>query len=159
MTEDRTAVEQALPEQPPTRIRPARAGDFADVVALLKSWDLCVADLDQSLGGFFLAQREKTIVGTVGIERFGRVGFLRSLAVSRSLQNRGIGQRLFEHALDFAQSTGIDKIYLLTTTAAEYFTRQGFEPVVRSTVPVQIKETEQFKTLCPDSAIVMEKIL
>ena len=39
--------------------------------------------------------------------------------------------------------------------AVEYFIKQGFSIEKRSKDPVAIKKTAQFKTLCPDSAIIM----
>jgi amino-acid N-acetyltransferase len=46
-------------------------------------------------------------------------------------------------------------IYLLTTTAPDFFAGLGFRRAGRKTAPPAIRATRQFATLCPASAVLM----
>jgi amino-acid N-acetyltransferase len=100
-----------------------------------------------------------TIVGSAGIETHGDYALLRSAVVSRALQGRGIGKRLVDAVIADAKRRGISALYLLTTTAGEYFPSFGFERVDRSSVPVELEESAEFQGACPASATVMRKVL
>lgn len=137
-------------------IRPAAPQECDKVALLLKSTGLAIHDIDSCLDGFLVAHDGDRLIGTVGIETYGDIGLLRSLAVDNGYRNQKIGERLFREALNLARSRRIQTLYLLTTTAAEYFARRGFRDIPRENVPVAIQQTEQFSSICPDSANVME---
>jgi len=48
-------------------------------------------------------------------------------------------------------------LFLLTTTAADYFSARGFDPVDRSSAPEAIRRTREFAEICPGSAAFMRK--
>jgi amino-acid N-acetyltransferase len=48
-------------------------------------------------------------------------------------------------------------LYLLTTTAENYFPAFGFTAIPRDSVPDEIQTTSEFKDICPSSAIVMRR--
>lgn len=50
-------------------------------------------------------------------------------------------------------------VYLLTTSAESYFPKFGFVRVTREHVPASVKESIEFRSACPASAIVMWKPL
>ncbi len=54
---------------------------------------------------------------------------------------------------------GIENLYLLTTTAADYFERRGFTRIERSQVPERLRATAEFQGTCPASATVMKAAL
>lgn len=137
-------------------IRPAVPQECDKVALLLKISGLAIHDIDSCLDGFLVAYDGDRLVGTVGIETYGDIGLLRSLAVDTGYRNQRIGARLFREALDLARSRQIKDLYLLTTTAASYFSRRGFRTIPRQDVPTVIQQTEQFSSICPDSASVME---
>jgi amino-acid N-acetyltransferase len=93
------------------------------------------------------------------LEILGEVGLLRSLAVSDAYRGRGIGTRLTEKAEDYARSQGIAALYLLTTTVPDYFTRLGYVRTDRDAAPGVLQDTDEFKSLCPDSAVCLVKEL
>lgn len=137
------------------KIRAARPQDCSDVALLLKMADLPIDDIDSNLVGFIVAFDNEQLVGTVGIEAYGELGLLRSLAVAQSHRNRQIGERLFQNALEYAKSRGIKNLYLQTTTADTYFAKRGFEVINRDAVPEVIKQTQQYSQICPDTAVIM----
>jgi arsenate reductase len=137
------------------------AGQEADsLAALLRANDLPTDDLGDP-GQRFFRRREPdgSVLGYIGLELHGRVALLRSLVTTEGARGRGHGSALVEHAVRHATAAGVEDIYLLTTTAADFFTARGFERVDRSIVPKAIADTREFAGLCPASAIVMRRRL
>jgi amino-acid N-acetyltransferase len=54
-----------------------------------------------------------------------------------------------------ARALGLRELYLLTTTAAGYFPRFGFETVGREALPPVLSASEELRGACPASAIAM----
>jgi amino-acid N-acetyltransferase len=124
---------------------------------LLDECGLPHADLDTPevrLFGFFL---DDELAGMVGLECHGRVGLLRSLAVAQQQRGTGLGAMMTAHAERRADEFGLDELYLLTMTAADFFKRLGYRPADRDEVPEVIRGTAQFSGLCPSSSAVMAK--
>ena len=95
------------------------------------------------------------LVGAMGIERYGAYGLLRSAVTAPSWRGRGVGQALTHERIDWARSQRLTALFLLTTTAADFFARFGFQPVERPTVPEEIRRSREFSSACPASATVM----
>lgn len=140
-------------------IENARPDERETVVALLAQGDLLTEDLPAGLPDFVIAKDEETPVGVAGLESFGPVGLLRSVAVDPAHQGKGIAAQLIDRLLATADASHLHELYLITNTADGYFTRYGFAPVSRDTVPEAIQQTQQFSGLCPSSAIVMKRTL
>jgi N-acetylglutamate synthase-like GNAT family acetyltransferase len=70
-----------------------------------------------------------------------------------------VGRALLEAIESDAASHGIHDLYLLTTTAADYFARHGFVTIPRGQAPPAIQQTAEFRSLCPSSAVCMTKAL
>jgi amino-acid N-acetyltransferase len=124
---------------------------------LLDECGLPHADLDAPavrLFGFFV---DDELAGMVGLECHGRVGLLRSLAVAQQQRGTGLGAVMAAHAERRADEFGLDELYLLTMTAADFFKRLGYRAADRSDVPDAIRGTAQFSGLCPSSSAVMAK--
>lgn len=131
-----------------------------EVEALLIEAQLPVGDLASSRNLKLLGMRNgDRLVGVVGVEIYGRVGLLRSLAVEPTQRNSGFGSSLVSNAETFAAEQGVATLYLLTTTAAQFFARRGYEAVPRSEAPAAIAATAQFSDLCPASSTFMRKVL
>lgn len=137
-------------------IESAQPHDKTAVVSLLEQVDLLTQDLPDDLPNFVIAKEDATPVGVAGLETFGSVGLLRSVAVAPNQQGKGIAPQLIGRLLEAAQAIHLHDLYLITTTADGYFTRFGFAPVSREQVPDPIQQTQQFSGLCPSSAIVMK---
>lgn len=132
----------------------------SEVEALLTEAGLPVSDLPANRKLHFLGVREGgRLVGVVGIEVFGPAGLLRSLAVAEAHRECGLGQGLVSDAEALAAGLGVNTLYLLTTTAAAFFARLGYEAVSRSEAPAAIAASAQFAHLCPASSSFMRKVL
>lgn len=141
------------------QIEPAQLADTEAVIALLEQGHLLTEDLPTGLPGFVIAKYEQTPVGVAGLELFGPVGLLRSVAVDRHHQGKQIAAHLIGRLLEAAQASSLQEVYLITNTADRYFERHGFQIVNRQEVPAAIQQTQQFSELCPSSAIVMKRSL
>lgn len=138
------------------KIRRATDADLSAVLALLEASALPTVGVEEALGGFFVAESDEKIVGTVGIETCReKFALLRSAAVADAWRGRGLGRRLVERAIAEARAKNIAALYLLTTTAETYFPSFGFTAVTRDTVPAEVRATEEFSSACPASATVM----
>ncbi|AKD53863.1 arsenic resistance N-acetyltransferase ArsN2 [Spirosoma radiotolerans] len=140
-------------------IETAKPDEKETIVALLEQGDLLTEDLPAGLPHFVIAKYEETPVGVAGLESFGSVGLLRSVAVDPAHQGKGIAAQLIDRLLATADASHLAELYLITNTADGYFTRYGFAPVSREAVPQAIQQTQQFSGLCPSSAIVMKRTL
>ena len=92
----------------------------------------------------------------VGLEVFGGDALLRSLVVPPNARGQGLGRQLVEALLLEASKSGIERLWLLTTTAEGFFAAIGFEPVGRQGAPSSIQATREFRDLCPASATFMK---
>ena len=132
----------------------------AEVEALLSEAKLPIADLASSRSLSLLGIRDGgRLVGLVGVEVHGNVGMLRSLAVEPEHRNSGLGVSLVSDAETWAAEREVETLYLLTTTAAQFFARLGYEAVPRFEAPAAIAATAQFSGLCPASSTFMRKVL
>jgi len=141
-------------------IRPPRTEELPALKALLDSSGLPSSDLTEAhLKHFIILGQSGRIAGSIGIEAHGEVGLLRSLAVETMLRGEGYGQRLLELMEERACEEGVRRLYLLTTSADNFFAHHGYEPVARETVPEAIRGTAQFAGVCPASAVCLSKPL
>ena len=139
---------------------PARPSDEAGIKALLAVCELPHEDLTTAhLEHFWVLRDGPRLAGVVGLEILGEIGLMRSLAVPEPYRGRGIGTRLTEKAENYARSQGITGLYVLTTTALDYFTKHGYVRTDRDAAPGALQDTAEFKSLCPDSAVCMVKEL
>jgi amino-acid N-acetyltransferase len=125
--------------------------------ALLVENELPIDDLDDPAIELLGAFANGALAGVVGLQRYGTIGLLRSLAVAREHRDRGIARALCERVFELARARSLVPIYLLTTSAADYFTRHGFVAIERDQAPAEIRTSAQFATLCPASARVMRR--
>jgi N-acetylglutamate synthase-like GNAT family acetyltransferase len=139
-------------------IGPARFDE--SVGALLAASGLPVADLAAGVPvALFVMGGPQGLAGVVGMEVLGRQGLLRSLAVAESERGRGLGRELVRHLEAWSVRHGLEELCLLTTTAAEFFARLGYERIARESAPDVARRSEQFASLCPASAVLMRKRL
>ena len=135
--------------------------DKQQVLDLLADAELPIEDLtDETMKNFMVARgRGKSIIGVVGVEVHQVNGLLRSLVVRPAYRGQGLGRLLTRGIETFAWNKGIKTLYLLTMTAADFFLKVGYEVVQRDRVPKSIRNTPEFKNLCPVSAVCLFKVL
>jgi len=142
------------------QIIPADSDNETEIKQILESCGLPTADLSaEKLVEFLILCDGEALAGVIGLERYGRVGLLRSLAVQPELRDQGRGGQLIQQIEKRAREQGVKELYLLTTTAEGFFARHGYLRVPRESAPTEIRSTAEFRELCPDSAVLMRKLL
>jgi amino-acid N-acetyltransferase len=127
---------------------------------LLTASELPTSDLSpKHLEHFFACGPIETPKGVVGLEIYGKVALLRSLAVAEDSRGNGYGKALVAQAERYAHSQAVIEVYLLTTTAEEFFHQLGYRRTERDSAPEAIRQTEEFSALCPSSSAFMVKLL
>jgi len=130
------------------------------VKQLLSESGLPIEDITaQHLHHFFGCGSGPELEGVIGLELFGEAALLRSLAVTASRRDSGLGSRLVAHAEGHAQEQGVQSLFLLTTTAEKFFLRRGYTRIPRDEAPAAIKSTGEFSGICPVSSACMVKYL
>jgi amino-acid N-acetyltransferase len=129
------------------------------VIGLLVSEKLPVVDLPAMLDNFVVMKDGKDVIGVAGLEIYGDYGLLRSLAVHPIYRGNGLAKQLLTKIESMAAAKALSAIYLLTETAPEYFSRNGYHQTNRTDVPALVQQSSEFSYACPKSAIVMKKTL
>ena len=141
---------------PAFSIRAATQGDIGAVESTLRHSDLPLDGLSDQFGdGYAVAESDGQVIGVEGIEVHGADGLLRSAAVALDWRGRGVGDALTRDRIEWARRQGLRSLYLLTTTAGDYFPRFGFEPVDRDTAPEAVRRSREFSEACPSTALFM----
>lgn len=137
---------------PTLALRQAHPADWPAIQALLNANRLPLDGARQHLSTFLVAESGREVVGCAGAEPRGDVALLRSVAVAPGLHGQGIGRQMVLRLLDEARRRNVKAVYLLTTTARDYFLRLGFTVADRATAPRSLQQSAEFQGACPASA-------
>ena len=130
--------------------------DVAILQTMLAAAELPPAALDHPGARYIkLCDPDGEPIGFAGLEVSGRDALLRSVVVQEEQRGRGIGGLVVRHALACAEGLYAESVYLLTMTATDFFARLGFRACSRDQVPAAIRQTTEFTSLCPASAVCM----
>lgn len=133
----------------------ATRDDVPKIETLLRKNKLPTDGVEKHFSNFIIAVENDKPVGAVGLEIYDETALFRSLVVDRDFRSQQIGKALIERIKTHALANKVKELYLLTTTAKDYFLRLGFAETERNNAPQHILNTEEFKSLCPSSAICM----
>jgi amino-acid N-acetyltransferase len=136
-------------------VEPAAPADEAGILRLVDACGLPLDGLVDHLDTALVARADGRVVACAALEVHGDGALLRSVAVDGALRGTGLGQRVVRAALALAHARGVRSVYLLTTTAAQFFPRFGFRPVARDAVPDGVRRSVEFRSACPASAEAM----
>lgn len=128
-----------------------------EIIHLLAQEQLPVEDLPATLEHFFVASEEDKVAGVIGLEIHEEYGLLRSMVVERSFRNHQVASKLVQTLEEYAKKKGLKEVYLLTLTAAGYFEKKGYSPVLRNEAPEILQSTSEFTHSCPATAQMMKR--
>lgn len=97
--------------------------------------------------------------GYGAFEIHGAEALVRSIVVPAEARGRGVGRGILLLLLSRAFDLGARRAWLLTSSAAPFFSRNGFAAVARETAPPEIRATRQAASLCPSSATLMTRAI
>lgn len=129
------------------------------MAALLAAEGLPEGGVAEGIMHFQVLDDGHGVVATAGIELHGESGLLRSVVVAPACRGRGLARRLTEQMVARARALGLESLYLLTMDADAYFAGLGFTPVSRDQAPADIQRCQQFSEQCPDTAVLMRKVI
>ena len=137
----------------------ASVQDLATIRALLERSGLPTSDLESARPEFAVIREEGQVVAAGALQRFGSSALLRSVVVAPDHRRTGLGQAIVSELERVARAAHVSRLVLLTQTAADFFARQGYGVIERSTAPQNMQASEEFRFLCPSSATCMAKNL
>ncbi len=142
----------------PLHAEPARPHDLPGALDLLGRSELTQQDVAERWGHYFVVHEDDgRVVGMAGLEIHGEDGLLRGVAVDPDYRGQGLAASLVEAAMQRAKRVSLRSVYLLTTSAREYFARQGFADCPRDEAPAAIRESWEFRSGCPSTAAFMKR--
>ncbi len=146
--------------QSPTRLRATPIDGVAvdGLAFFLSGAGLPIADLSEP-GRVFYRIEADDLVGYGGIEGEGPDRLLRSLVLLPDRRSVGLGGLVLALIEEEAERGGVERLHLLTTTAARFFRRQGYADAARAMAPVEIASSAEFTRLCPANAAYLVKSL
>jgi len=141
-------------------IRRGQPADLPHALKLLQGAGLPTADLHTAARlQIWVLEAKSGVAGVIALERFGTEGLLRSLVVAPEYRKQGFGFELVARLEQDARSEGVRQLVLLTETAQEFFCRLDYQVIDRHSVSEELRQSAEFRSLCPVSAICMSKVL
>ncbi len=153
----REALSSEAPASPTTSIAPASGGDLDAIKRLLSAALLPSGDVGGPDQRFIVASQGGRVLGCAGLESHGEDGQLRSMAVRWTSRNAGLGSRLHERLLFEAVMAGVRTLYVVTTTAEDFFTRHGYRRIAARQAPPRLLASEEFAAFVPGGGVVMSR--
>ena len=126
-------------------IRKARIEDIKQIQNLINSFakqDLMLPrslnELYENLRDFWAVEENKKIIGCCALHiSWDDLAEIKSLAVKKNMQKKGIGSQLITTCINEARQLGVKKIFVLTYKP-EYFRKAGFRRIKHSNLPHKI---------------------
>lgn len=131
--------------------------DLIAIRALLESSGLPTSDLESARPEFSVIRESGRVVAAGALQRFGSSALLRSMVVVPDRRRSGLGRTVLAELERLARAAGITQLILLTETAADFFGHHGYRAIERRSAPQDMQGSDEFRSLCPSSAICMQK--
>ncbi|AQS57202.1 MAG: hypothetical protein LOD88_02510 [Novibacillus thermophilus] len=126
-----------------TIVRLATEKDVPRIERLLKKANVHASGVDKPGTTFLVVESQKRdtsqLIGTAGVELYGKKALLRSLVVDSGAGNARIGVEVMRVLLAFVQEQGVQELYLLTRMPSLFFEPLGFSKIDRDALPDDIK--------------------
>lgn len=132
--------------------------EIAGLARFLDAASLPSADLADP-GRLFFRIKADSLVGYGGLEGEGPDRLLRSIVILADRRGHGLGRALVAILERQARNLGVERLHLLTTTAAPFFRAIGYADADRGAAPPAVAASREFAALCPASAAYLVKAL
>jgi amino-acid N-acetyltransferase len=141
------------------RVERATPSDVPAVEALLAAAGLPLEGAAEAFENGVVVREGTVIVGAAAVEPYGRAGLLRSVVVAEARRGTGVGRELVGAAESLARAEGIEELYLLTETAADWFPGLGYEVVDREEARTAVGASIEFTMVCATTGVPMRRRL
>ena len=126
-------------------IRKAKIGDIEEIQALINNFakqDLMLPrslnELYENIRDFWVIEEKNKIAGCAALHiSWGDLTEIKSLAVEKRLQGKGLGEKLITACLREAKALGAKKVFVLTYKP-DYFKQFGFRKIKHANLPHKI---------------------
>ncbi|MFP4176231.1 MAG: N-acetyltransferase [Planctomycetota bacterium] len=147
-------------------IRKAKISDVSEVVSLInifadegKMLPRPLSEIYEQLRDFYVCEENGELVGCAALHiAWEDLAEIRSLAVRRDDQGRGLGKELVQHCLEEARHLEVKRIFALTYTP-EFFEKLGFTEHPKEELPHKIwtdcLKCPKFPN-CDEVAVILE---
>lgn len=126
-----------------------------EIRAQLRGAGLPLDDIDEPGRRFYRLELAGAPIGWAGLQAYGTDALLRSIVIADHLRGQSRGRLLVSTIATEARQLGVERLWLLTTTAAGFFIKLGFDTVRREAAPAAIQASREFASICPASATCM----
>jgi N-acetylglutamate synthase-like GNAT family acetyltransferase len=150
-------VSGLLDDRPSARFRRARPVDRAAIATLLDEVGLRSEGVPDRIDGTLVSGENAgggKIDATACLVTVGGYGILRSVAVRKPLQGKGLGMLAVAAAVKEAQA-GVEHVSLFTETAPTFFEALGFRKVNRLQLPELVRTSSHATDECAETATAM----
>lgn len=123
-----------------TIVRCAQAVDKGRLISFLSQANLGIEGVEESIEFFLIMEDENSrIQATLGIEPIGKIGLLRSLAMTTQANENDLFV-IFEQMLKLSKEKKLEKLYLATnkSTTLPFFSLLGFKREEFSLLPKEL---------------------
>jgi amino-acid N-acetyltransferase len=123
--------------QPLVRLREASIDDIGDILSLIEPLERLGTlvkrgreQLEMEIQKFSLLEHDGRIIACVAMNLFAEVSMaeLACLAVDPEWAGEGYGETLLRHVETLARTSGVARLFVLTTQTAHWFVERGFVP-------------------------------
>ena len=130
--------------------------EIQDIIKLLIKEKLPTEGVEKNISNFLSLYINDKLIGTIGLEIYDNKGLLRSLVIDEFYQGKGYGKILCNKLFEKARQKKINELFLLTETAPKFFLTIGFKKIPRESADEKVKTSDEFKSICPSTAVCMQ---
>jgi len=126
-------------------VRKARIKDIKQMHEMINGFaskDIMLArslnELYENIRDFWVKEEKRNVLGCAALHiSWDNLAEIKSVAVAKRHQNKGIGKELIAACIDEARQLGLRKVFMLTYKA-KYFKKFGFKEISHSKLPHKI---------------------
>ncbi|MFC0186972.1 GNAT family N-acetyltransferase [Fictibacillus aquaticus] len=136
-------------------LRQAMAFESGDILSLVGKAGLTAEGIQESIGNYLVVENsDGETIGTVGLERMGEDGLLRSFVLKQDYSTESLLLKLMDKILVYSKKKGVKTIYLLTKSVS-FFEQLSFIPVKNEEIPEHIKNSAHYKNNAEEKVVLL----
>ncbi|MCF6138917.1 GNAT family N-acetyltransferase [Pseudalkalibacillus berkeleyi] len=139
--------------------RPAETNDAPSIKQFVAQAGLSSEGIDQCIQTFIILETDKKkMAGTVGLERFGTDGLIRSLVLAKDYSSEELLLQLLKAIIRLADHQGVQTVYLLTRVTSIFYAL-GFTEVPFEKMPEDLLNSPHLQQYDKDQIAIMKRQL